>query len=151
MVFAGEHAMLEKIRNEKGQWIYFTLKINLTIFQTRFKSKLNGFYRSLSSSGESLLSESNFKWFRNTFQEGIYRSSILGTYVEYHFILRLVDSNFINKVNRQLLIRSKKLGAFGVNSNQIFECENLNYTDLKLLSQSSGMASYQKVLKTYKN
>jgi hypothetical protein len=151
MVFAGEHAMLEKIRNEKGQWIYFTLKINLTIFQTRFKNKFNGFYRRLSSSGDTLLKQSNFKWFNKSFNHGFYRASIIGSYVEYNMFLRLTDLSKINMTIRQLLIRTKKLGAFNVSINQITDTESINYTDLKLLSSKYGMSAYQKVLKTYGN
>jgi hypothetical protein len=52
---------------------------------------------------------------------------------------------------RQLLIRTKKLGAFNVSINQITATESINYTDIKLLSSKYGMSAYQKVLKTYKN
>jgi len=50
---------------------------------------------------------------------------------------------------RQLLIRTKKLGAFNVSIDQITDAESINYTDYKLLSSKNGMNSYQKVLKTY--
>ncbi len=52
---------------------------------------------------------------------------------------------------RQFLIRAKKLGVFNVSTYQINDIENINYTDLKLLSSKYAMSSYQKVLKTYGN
>ncbi len=144
--------MLDQIKEEQGQWISLSLKINLTIFQMRFKNKLNGFYRSLSSGGGgTLLNENNFVWFNNSFNEGFYRASIVGSYVDYNIFLRLTDLSKVNMTIRQLLIRTKKLGAFNVSINQITATESINYTDIKLLSSKYGMSAYQKVLKTYKN
>ena len=144
--------MLDQIKEEQGQWISLTLKINLTIFQMRFKNKLNGFYRSLSSGGGgTLLNENNFVWFKNSFNEGFYRASIVGSYVDYNFFLRLNDLSKVNMTIRQLLIRTKKLGAFNVSIKQITDTESINYTDLRLLSSKYGMSAYQKVLKTYRN
>ena len=140
--------MLEKINKEQENWIYLSLKINLLIFQVKFKNKQNGFYRSLSSGGGgTLMKENNFIWFNKTFNQGFYRSSINGTFVEYYFFLRLSDVSKQNLTYRQLLIRTKKLGAFKVEINDI---ASINYTDLKLLSSSNGMNSYQKILKSYK-
>jgi hypothetical protein len=144
--------MLNQIKEEQGQWISLTLKINLTIFQMRFKNKINGFYRSLSSGGGgTLLSENNFVWFNKSFNQGFYRASIVGTYVDYNIFLRLTDLSKVNIIIRQLIIRTKKLGAFNVSINQITETESINNTDLKLLSSKYGMSAYQKVLKTYGN
>jgi hypothetical protein len=144
--------MLDQIKEEQGQWISLSLKINLTIFQMRFKNKLNGFYRSLSSGGGgTLLNENNFVWFKNSFNEGFYRASIVGSYVDYNFFLRLNDLSKVNMTIRQLLIRTKKLGAFNVSINQITDTESINYTDLRLLSSKYGMSAYQKVLQTYGN
>jgi hypothetical protein len=144
--------MLDQIKEEQGQWISLSLKINLTIFQMRFKNKLNGFYRSLSSGGGgTLLNENNFVWFNNSFNEGFYRASIVGSYVDYNIFLRLTDLSKVNMTIRQLLIRTKKLGAFNVSINQIIHTESIKNTDLKLLSSKYGMSAYQKVLKTYKN
>ncbi len=142
--------MLNQIKEEQGQWISLTLKINLTIFQMRFKNKINGFYRSLSSGGGgTLLSENNFVWFNKSFNQGFYRASIVGSYVDYNIFLRLTDLSKVNMTIRQLLIRTKKLGAFNVSINQIEDANSINHTDLKLLSSKYGMNSYQKVLKTY--
>jgi hypothetical protein len=144
--------MLDQIKEEQGQWISLTLKINLTIFQMRFKNKLNGFYRSLSSGGGgTLLNENNFVWFNYSFNEGFYRASIVGSYVDYNIFLRLTDLSKVNMTIRQLLIRTKKLGAFNVSINQIIHTESIKNTDLKLLSSKYGMSAYQKVLKTYRN
>lgn len=144
--------MLDQIKEEQGQWISLSLKINLTIFQMRFKNKLNGFYRSISSGGGgTLLNENNFVWFNNSFNEGFYRASIVGSYVDYNIFLRLTDLSKVNMTIRQLLVRTKKLGAFNVSINQITATESINYTDLRLLSSKYGMSAYQKVLKTYKN
>ena len=144
--------MLNQIKEEQGQWISLTLKINLTIFQMRFKNKVNGFYRSLSSGGGgTLLSENNFVWFNKSFNQGFYRGSIVGSYVDYTFFLRLTDLSKVNMTIRQLLIRTKKLGAFNVSINQIIHTESIKNTDLKLLSSKNGMSAYQKVLKTYRN
>ncbi len=142
--------MLDQIKEEQGQWISLTLKINLTIFQMRFKNKINGFYRSLSSGGGTLLKENNFVWFNNSFNEGFYRASIVGSYVDYNIFLRLSDLSKVNMTIRQLLIRTKKLGAFNVSINQIIHTESIKNTDLKLLSSKNGMSAYQKVLKTYR-
>ena len=138
--------MLEKMKKEQG-WIYLSLKINLLIYATKFKNKQNGFYRSLSSGGNKLLGVTNFEWFRQSFDHGFYRSSILGTYIEYHLFFRLSELSNINSITRQLLIRCKKLGAFNV---KIDDLNSMNYIDTKLLSSPSGMSAYQKVLKTYK-
>lgn len=142
--------MLDQIKEEQGQWISLSLKINLTIFQMRFKNKLNGFYRSISSGGGgTLLNENNFVRFNNSFNEGFYRASIVGSYVDYNIFLRLTDLSKVNITIRQLLVRTKKLGAFNVSINQITATESINYTDLRLLSSKYGMSAYQKVLKTY--
>ena len=144
--------MLNQIKEEQGQWISLTLKINLAIFQMRFKNKINGFYRSLSSGGGgTLLRENNFVWFNKSFNQGFYRASIVGTYVNYNMFLRLTDLSKVNMIIRQLMIRTKKLGAFNVSINQITDTESINNTDLKLLSSKYGMSAYQKVLKTYGN
>ena len=141
--------MLEKINNEQENWICLSLKINLLVYQVRFRSKQNGFYRSLSSGGGgTLLRENNFTWFNKTFDEGFYRSSINGTFVEQHYFFRLVDVSKLTLTNRQLLIRTKKLGGFNVKINDL---NSINYTDLKLLSSPYGMSAYQRVLKTYRN
>ena len=144
--------MLEKIIEEQGQWIYLSLKINLFVFEVRFKNKINGFYRSLSSGGGgTLLRENNFVWFNRSFNQGFYRASIVGSYVNYFFYLKMDDVSKVNITIRQILIRSKKLGAFNVSINQIVDKHSINYTDLKLLSSKHGMSAYQKILKTYKN
>ena len=142
--------MLNQIKEEQGQWISLTLKINLTIFQMRFKNKVNGFYRSLSSGGGgTLLSENNFVWFNKSFNQGFYRGTIVGSYVDYTFFLRLTDVTKVNMTIRQLLIRTKKLGAFNVSINQILDTNSINYTDLKLLSSKYGLSAYQKILKLF--
>ena len=144
--------MLEKIIEEQGQWIYLSLKINLFVFEGRFKNKINGFYRSLSSGGGgTLLRENNFVWFNRSFNQGFYRASIVGSYVNYFFYLKMDDVSKVNITIRQLLIRSKKLGAFNVSINQIVGVDSLNYTDIKLLTSKYAMNAYQKILKTYKN
>ena len=139
--------MLEKMKKEQDRWICLSLKTNLLLFQVKFQNKQNGFYRSLSSGGNKLLGVTNFEWFRQSFDHGFYRSSIMGTYIEYHFFFRISEFSNINSISRQLLIRCKKLGAFNV---QINDLNSMNYIDLKLLSSRSGMSAYQKVLKTYK-
>ena len=144
--------MLDQIKKEQGHWVCISLKINLLVFQVRFKNKINRFYRSLSSGGGgTLLSENNFVWFNKSFNQGFYRASIVGSYVEYNMFLRLTDLSKVNITIRQLLIRTKKLGAFNVSIYQITDSESINYTDYKLLSSKYGMSAYQKVLKTYGN
>ena len=144
-----KRTMLEKINNEQENWICLSLKINLLVYQIRFRNKKNGFYRSLSSGGGgTLLRENNFTWFNKTFDEGFYRSSINGTFVEQHYFFRLVDVSKLTLTNRQLLIRTKKLGGFNVKINDL---NSINYTDLKLLSSPYGLSAYQRVLKTYRN
>lgn len=133
------------MKKEQG-WICLSLKINLLAFQVKFKNKHNGFYRSLSSGGNKLLGVTNFEWFRQSFDNGFYRCSIMGTYIEYHFFFRLSEFLNINSISRQLLIRCKKLSAFNV---QINDLNSINYIDLKLLSSPHGMSAYQKILKTY--
>jgi hypothetical protein len=144
--------MLDQIKKEQGQWVCLSLKLNLLIFQNRFKNKINRFYRSLSSGGGgTLLNENNFVWFNKSFNKGFYRASIVGSFVEYNIFLRLTELTKVSMTIRQLLIRTKKLGAFNVSINQITDTESINYTDLKLLSSKNGMSAYQKVLKTYRN
>jgi hypothetical protein len=137
--------MLEKMKKEQG-WICLSLKINLLVFEVRFKNKQNRFYRALSSGGNKLLGVTNFEWFRESFDHGFYRSSVMGTFLDYHFFFRLSEFSKFNIITRQLLIRCKKLGAFNV---QINDLNSINYIDLKLLSSPHGMSAYQKVLKTY--
>ena len=136
--------MLEKMKKEQG-WICLSLKINLLAFQG-FKNKQNGFYRALSSGGNKLLGVTNFEWFRQSFDQGFYRSSVMGTFLDYHFFFRISEFSKFNIITRQLLIRCKKLGAFNV---KIDDINSMNYIDTKLLSSQHGMSAYQKVLKTY--
>ena len=136
--------MLEKMKKEQG-WICLSLKINLLAFQG-FKNKQNGFYRALSSGGNKLLGVTNFEWFRQSFDQGFYRSSVMGTFLDYHFFFRLSEFSKFNIITRQLLIRCKKLGAFNV---KIDDLNSINYIDLKLLSSPHGISAYQKILKTY--
>ena len=139
--------MLEKMKKEQDRWICLSLKTNLLLFQVKFQNKQNGFYRSLSSGGNKLLGVTNFEWFRQSFDHGFYRSSIMGTFLDYRFFFRSSEFQNLNSITRQLLIRCKKLGAFNV---QINDLNSINYIDLKLLSSPHGMSAYQKVLKTYK-
>ena len=129
-------------------WICLSLRINLLIFNTRFKNKSNGFYRQLSSGNQKLLGVSNFQWFYNAFDSGYYRSALTGTYVEYVFFLRIKDHNQGNRILKELIIRSKKLGASKL---EVGGINTINYIDFKLLSSRNGMNAYQKVLKTFRN
>ena len=139
--------MLEKMKIDDN-WICLSLIINLMIFNIRFKNKSNGFYRQLSSGNQKLLGVSNFQWFYNAFDSGYYRSALTGTYVEYVFFLRIKDQNQRNRILRELIIRSKKIGASKV---EVGEMNTINYIDFKLLSSTNGMNAYQKVLKTDRN
>lgn len=144
--------MLDQIKKELGQWVCISLKINLLVFQVKYKNKINRFYRSLSSSGGgTILSENNFVWFHKSFNQGFYRASIVGSYVDYTIFLKLTEVSKVNMVIRQLLIRTKKLGAFNVSIDQINNTESINNTDYRLLSSKYGLSPYQKVLKTYGN
>lgn len=144
--------MLDQIKKELGQWVCISLKINLLVFQVKYKNKINRFYRSLSSGGGgTILNENNFIWFHKSFNQGFYRASIVGSYVDYTMFLKLTEVSNVNMVTRQLLIRTKKLGAFNVSIEQINNSESINNTDYKLLSSKYGMSAYQKVLKTYGN
>ena len=138
--------MLEKMKKEQG-WICLSLKINLLSFQG-FKNKQNGFYRSLSSGGNKLLGVTNFEWFRQSFDHGFYRSSIMGTFISINFFLKISDLNKYNSVVRQLNIRVRKLGGFSLNLSDI---NSIDYVDQILLSSKDGncMNAYQKILKTY--
>jgi hypothetical protein len=135
--------MLEKM-TEDGNWICFSLRINLMIFNSRFKNKSNGFYRQLSSGNQKLLGVSNFQWFYNAFDSGYYRSSLSGTNMEYVFFLRIKDQNQSNRILRELIVRSKKLGASKV---EVGGMNTINYIDFKLLSSTNGINGYQKILK----
>ena len=130
--------------NEDGNWICFSFRINLMIFNLRFKNRSNGFYRQLSSGNQKLLGVSNFQWFYNAFDSGYYRSALTGTYVEYVFFLRIKDQKQSNRILKELIIRCKKLGAFKV---EVGGMNTINYLDFKLLSSTNGMNAYQKVLK----
>jgi hypothetical protein len=135
--------MLEKMK-EDGNWISISVKINLNVFHTRFKNKPNGLYRQLSSGNQKLLGVSNFQWFYKSFDSGYYRSSLTGTYVEYVFFLRIKDQNKSNRILRELIVRSKKLGASKV---EVGGINTINYIDFKLLSSMNGENAYQKILK----
>ena len=137
--------MLEKMKKDDN-WIFFSLRINLLIFNTRFKNKSNGFYRQLSSGNQKLLGVSNFQWFYRSFDGGYYRSALTGTNMEYVFFLRINEQNQSNRILRELIIRSKKLGASKV---EVGGINTINYIDLKLLSSVNGENAYQKILKTY--
>ena len=135
--------MLEKMKKDDN-WIFLSLRINLLIFNTRFKNKSNGFYRQLSSGNQKLLGVSNFQWFYNAFDSGYYRSSLSGTNMEYVFFLRIKDQNQSNRILRELIVRSKKLGASKV---EVGGINTINYIDFKLLSSMNGENAYQKILK----
>ena len=138
--------MLEKMKKEQG-WICLSLKINLLSFQG-FKNKQNGFYRSLSSGGNKLLGVTNFEWFRQSFEQGFYRSAIMGTFILINFFLKIIDLNKYNSVVRQLNIRVRKLGGFSL---KLSDMNSIDYVDQILLSSKDGncMNAYQKILKTY--
>ena len=138
--------MLEKMKKEQDRWICLSLKINILLFEVKFQNKQNGFYRALSSGGNKLLGVTNFEWFRQSFDQGFYRCSIMGTYLDYYLFLSISEISKFNTITRQLLIRCKKLGAFNV---KIDDINSMNYIDTKLLSSTSGMSAYQKILKTY--
>ena len=129
---------------EDGNWICLSLRINLMIFNIRFKNRSNGFYRQLSSGNQKLLGVSNFQWFYNAFDSGYYRSALTGTYMEYMFFLRIKDQNQSNRILRELIIRSKKLGASKV---EVGGMNTINYLDFKLLSSMNGVNGYKKILK----
>ena len=135
--------MLEKMKKDNN-WICLSLRINLMIFNSRFKNKSNGFYRQLSSGNQKLLGVSNFQWFYNAFDSGYYRSSLSGTNMEYVFFLRIKDQNQSNRILRELIVRSKKLGASKV---EVGGINTINYIDFKLLSSMNGGNAYQKMLK----
>ncbi len=136
--------MLEKMKIDDN-WICLSLRINLMIFNTRFKNKSNGFYRQLSSGNQKLLGVSNFQWFYRSFDSGYYRSALTGTYVEYVFFLRIKDQNQSNRILRELIIRSKKIGASKV---EVGGMNKINYIDFKLLSSTNGMNAYKQILKS---
>ena len=135
--------MLEKMKKDNN-WICLSLRINLMIFNSRFKNKSNGFYRQLSSGNQKLLGVSNFQWFYKSFDSGYYRSSLSGTNMEYVFFLRIKDQNQSNRILRELIVRSKKLGASKV---EVGGMNTINYIDFKLLSSMNGGNAYQKMLK----
>lgn len=135
--------MLENMIKDNN-WICLSLRINLLIFNTRFKNKSNGFYRQLSSGNQKLLGVSNFQWFYNAFDSGYYRSALTGTYMEYVFFLRIKEQNQRNRILRELMIRSKKLGASKV---EVLGMNTINYLDFKLLSSMNGENAYKKILK----
>jgi hypothetical protein len=116
------------------------------IFNLRFKNRSNGFYRQLSSGNQKLLGVSNFQWFYNAFDSGYYRSALTGTNMEYVFFLRIKDQNQSNQILRELIIRSKKIGASKV---EVGGMNSINYIDFKLLSTTNGMNAYQKILKKF--
>jgi hypothetical protein len=134
--------MLEKMKKDNN-WICLSLRINLMIFNSRFINKSNGFYRQLSSGNQKLLGVSNFQWFYNAFDSGYYRSALTGTYMEYVFFLRIKNQNQSNRVLKELIIRSKKLGASKV---EVGGMNTINYLDFKLLSSMNGVNAYQKIL-----
>jgi hypothetical protein len=139
--------MLEKMKKDNN-WICLSLRINLMIFNSRFKNKSNGFYRQLSSGNQKLFGVSNFQWFYNSFNDGYYRSALTGTYMEYVFFLRIKHQNQINRILRELIIRSKKLGASKVDVGGV---NKINYIDYLLLSSSHGMNAYNIILKNDKH
>jgi len=137
--------MLEKMKKDDN-WIFLSLRINLFIFNTRFKNKSNGFYRQLSSGNQKLLGVSNFQWFYRSFDGGYYRSALTGTNMEYVFFLSIKDQKQSNRILRELIIRTKKIGASKV---EVGGINTINYIDFKLLSSVNGENAYQKILKTY--
>jgi hypothetical protein len=127
--------MLEKMKKEQDRWICLSLKINLLVFEVRFKNKQNRFYRALSSGGNKLLGVTNFEWFRQSFDHGFYRCSIMGTFISINFFLKISDLNKYNSIVRQLNIRVRKLGGFSLN---ISDMNSIDYVDKILLSSKNG-------------
>jgi len=115
------------------------------IFNIRFKNRSNGFYRQLSSGNQKLLGVSNFQWFYNAFDSGYYRSALTGTNMEYVFFLRIKDQNQSNRILRELIVRSKKLGASKVEVGGMF---TINYIDYRLLTSMNGENGYKRILTT---
>ena len=142
--------ILEKMKKEQDRWICLSLKINLLLFQAKFQNKQNGFYRSLSSGGNKLLGVTNFEWFRQSFDHGFYRCSIMGTFILINFFLKIIDLNKYNSVVRQLNIRVRKLGGFSL---RLSDMNSIDYADKILLSSKNGIClnAYQKILKTYRD
>ena len=139
--------MLEKMI-EDGNWICFSFRINLMIFNIRYKNRSNGFYRQLSSGNQKLLGVSNFQWFYKSFDSGYYRSALTGTYMEYVFFLRVKDQNQSNRILRELIVRSKKLGASKV---EVGGINNITYIDFKILSSSNFIGAYKQILRNKTN
>ncbi len=138
--------MFNNMYSEKEKWVYLTFSINLMWFQLKYKNKVNGVYRALSTSNNKLVGLSNHNWFRNSFSGGYYRSSILSNKVEYYFFIRLSDNEFHSDQRklRELNIRCRKLGAVNIEINNI---NTINTTDEKFLSSKFGKNAYREILK----
>lgn len=141
--------MIYNLFSEKEKWVYLTFSINLMWFQVKYKNKMNGVFRAISTSNNKLIGISNHNWFRNSFNAGFYRSSILSNKVEYFFFLRLSDNEIQSDQRklRELNIRCRKLGAVNIEINDI---NSISSTDEKFLSSKYGKNAYRQILKVQK-
>jgi hypothetical protein len=137
----------EKLQND-GQWFCFEIIYNLDSFLMKFgKIGVSGWYRLISNSPHLFLGKTNRQFFKQTFSEGFYRSTISNEQVKIVMFLRLNEASNKERIVRELVIRIKKLLFCRVN---LFDIGNIPMEDKSLLSSSFGIQQYQKILESYK-
>jgi hypothetical protein len=132
--------------NENPQdWIFLEIKINLNQFLIKFKS-VSHFYRLLSNGNYFFNGKPNRVFFKTSFKNGFYRSSIIGDRIRLVFLLKSEEDRINDRLILELKIRIKKLMYCDVSVDNL---SGIDEVDRILLNSTNGMNFYQKILGTY--
>ena len=138
--------ILNKIKEEQG-WFYLKIMMDLQIFMRNFgKIGISGYYRLLSNSPHIFLGRTNRQFFKTSFKEGFYRSSITNDEVNIVLVLKCDNPNNLERYKGELVIRVKKLSYADI---EVGGLDELPSEDKMLLGSRYGIQQYQKILETY--
>lgn len=138
--------ILNKLHEEQG-WFFVEIKMSLQFFMRSFgKIGISGYYRLLSNSQHTFLGRTNRQFFKTSFKEGFYRSSITNDEVKIVLVLKCDNSNNMERYKGELVIRIKKLLYANV---EVGDIDDLPSEDKMLLSTKYGIQQYQRILETY--
>ena len=123
--------ILNKLHEEQG-WFFVEIKMSLQFFMRSFgKIGISGYYRLLSNSQHTFFGRTNRQFFKTSFKEGFYRSSITNDEVKIVLVLKCDNSNNMERYKGELVIRIKKLLYANV---EVGDIDDLPSEDKMLLS-----------------
>jgi hypothetical protein len=138
--------ILDQLQEEQG-WFFLQIKMSLKFFLTKFgKIGISGYYRLLSNSQHLFLGRTNRQFFKSSFKEGFYRSSLTNDEVKIVMVLKCENLNNMERYKRELAIRVKKLLYANI---EVGGLDELPPEDKMLLSSNYGIQQYQRILETY--